>query len=102
MNVTKYPLKLILQKKGQMIYFSQQDIFHVLERALRRSGLPLYYTCGFNPHVKISFMNGLKLGLEGDIEVILYFTEDLSHKQIKKALSKQLPEGLDICSNDGQ
>tara|TARA_Y100000031_G_C8109693_1_gene332865 strand:+ start:254 stop:553 length:300 start_codon:yes stop_codon:yes gene_type:complete len=96
MNIDKYPLKVTLNKTGEMIYFSQLDIFHVLERALRRSKLPLYYTQGFSPRVKISFLSGLKLGLEGKIEAKFYFTKLLSFKTFKVAILPQLPQGLEF------
>ena len=75
MESKKYPLKLILRKSGEMIYFSQLDLVRILERALRRSRLPLFYSQGFNPRVKMSFFGGLKLGLEGNISLTFYFTE---------------------------
>ena len=96
MNVEKNAVKVVLYKRGEMIYFSQQDIFHVLGRALRRSKLPLYYTQGFNPRVKISFLNGLKLGVEGEITAIFYFTKKISSDEFQRAIYPQLPEGLDI------
>ncbi|MBU1121231.1 MAG: TIGR03936 family radical SAM-associated protein [Candidatus Omnitrophica bacterium] len=96
MNIQKYPIKIKFYKKGEMIYFSQLDIFHVLERALRRTDLSIYVTKGFNPHVKISFSNGLKLGVEGEIEATLYFDQETSYETLKQKLSAQLPEGFDI------
>lgn len=96
MEVKKYPLKITLSKSGDMVYLSQLDIMHLLERALRRTGLPLYYTQGFNPHVKISFHSSLKLGQEGQIEVTLYFSEEVSLEHLKEALKPQLPAGLDL------
>ena len=79
-----------------MVYFSQIDLIHILERALRRTDLPLYFTQGFNPHVKISFKNGLKLGLEGNIEAVFYFTSPISLQKLSEKLSSQLPQGLEI------
>ncbi|UCD14978.1 MAG: DUF2344 domain-containing protein [Candidatus Omnitrophota bacterium] len=96
MNIAKYPVKITLYKKGEMIYFSQLDIMHVLERALRRTPLALFYTQGFNPHVKISFSKALKLGVEGKIEVTLYFTSKVSLDELTGNLTPQLPAGLDI------
>ena len=96
MQVIKYPLKVTFYKRDQMIYFSQLDLFHLLERALRRSNLPLYFTQGFNPHVKISFSNALKLGIEGVIEATLYFSKEITFPELKKALQPQLPQGLKI------
>ncbi|MFA7676949.1 MAG: TIGR03936 family radical SAM-associated protein [Candidatus Omnitrophota bacterium] len=92
----KYPLKVVFKKSGEMIHFSQLDLVHILERALRRSGLPLYFTQGFSPRVKISFYKGLKLGLEGDIEAQLYFTRQLSCQELELRLSKELPSGLSL------
>ena len=98
MQIQKYPLKLVLIKKGDMCYFSQLDLTHILERALRRSSLPLYYTQGFNPHNKISFANGLKLGLSGKINLTFYFSQPTTFPAVKKALAKQLPQGLKLAS----
>ena len=96
MQIEKFPLKVIFHKKGEMIYFSQLDLFRTLTRALRRTNLPIYFTNGLNPHVKISFRNGLKLGVEGQIETNLYFTKKITLTEIKLALSRQLPKGLEI------
>ena len=81
-----------------MRYFSQLDLCHILERALRRSNLPLYYTQGFNPHNKISFSSGLKLGLTGKITLTFYFSQPITFPILKKALAKQLPQGLKLAS----
>ena len=77
MQTTKNPLKATLHKSGEMIYFSQIDLIHILERALRRTNLPLYFTQGFRPHVKISLLTGLKLGVEGSIDAVFYFSRDI-------------------------
>ena len=96
MQTIKFPLKVIFHKGEEMVYFSQLDIFHLLERALRRSNLPVYFTQGFNPHVKISFSSGLKLGIEGKIESTLYFNKKITFEEFKNALQPQLPQGLEI------
>jgi radical SAM-linked protein len=96
MQPIKYPLKVIFRKSKNMIYFSQLDLVKVLERALRRTTLPLYFTQGFNPHVKLSFNKALKLGIEGEIEVTLYFSRKISLSLLQTELSPQLPSGLEI------
>jgi len=96
MQITRYPLKATLHKSGEMIYFSQIDLVHLLERALRRSNLPLYFTQGFRPHVKISLLTGLKLGVEGEIDAIFYFSEDISAGCLKQSLCREFPQGLKI------
>ena len=94
MQTIKHSTKLILCKSGEMIYFSQLDLVRILERSLRRSNLPLYYTQGFNPKPKISFYGGLKLGVEGKIELALNFNEPISAQKLIKSLQPQLPTGL--------
>ncbi|UCG35329.1 MAG: DUF2344 domain-containing protein [Candidatus Omnitrophota bacterium] len=79
-----------------MIYFSQLDLIHILERALRRTDLPIYFTQGYNPHVKISFRSGLKLGVTGKIEVVLYFSEKVDRERAIQKLKEHLPMGLNI------
>ena len=92
----RFNFKVRFKKSGDMIYFSQLDISRVLERALRRLNLPLCYTQGFRPHVKMSFSSALKLGREGYIEAVFYFSKKVDFKDIKKPLEDNLPKGLII------
>jgi len=96
MQTQKFPVTITLRKTEEMIYFSQLDLVHILERALRRTDLPLYFTQGYNPHVKISFKNGLKLGVEGEIEAVVYFNEKIDREAVIEKLQKQLPQSLEI------
>jgi len=100
MQEIKFPIKVIFHKAGRMRYFSALDLVKILGRALRRSGLPLYFTQGFNPRVKMSFGRTLKLGVEGNVEVVFYFTEDISFQALKLKLSPQLPDGLKIINGN--
>lgn len=100
MQVVKFPIRLRLYKRGEMIYFSQLDVMHILERSLRRAQLPLYFTQGFNPRVKISFSKALKLGEEGQIEVTFYFAEEITRDELIEKLIPQLPSGLEIIRSD--
>jgi len=77
-----------------MRYFSALDLVRIFERALRRTSLPLYFTKGFSPRVKMSFSRALKLGVEGKIEVTFYFTREILFDELKEQLTSQLPEGL--------
>ena len=94
MEDIKFAVKIRFYKGGEMRYFSALDLARIFERALRRSSLPLYFTKGFNPRVKMSFGNALKLGVEGEIEVTFYFTKRISIDKLGEELSPQLPEGL--------
>lgn len=96
MEIVKFPLRVTFHKKDEMVYFSQLDLMRIIERALRRSNLPLVFTQGFRPHVKMSFHKALKLGIEGEIEATLYFSQRISPDELKQALSPHLPCGIEI------
>ncbi|MBN2120896.1 MAG: DUF2344 domain-containing protein [Candidatus Omnitrophica bacterium] len=81
-----------------MIYFSQLDIFRLFMRALRRGDYPTVYTRGFNPHPQISFTRALKLGLEGEIQTVFYFEEEIDPERFKNDFSRQVPCDLEIVS----
>jgi radical SAM-linked protein len=96
MSIEKFPITAAFKKTGEMVHFSQLDLTHVLERALRRTDLPLYFTKGFNPRVKLSFSAALKVGIAGQITVTMYFTRPVARPELAQALSPQLPDGLAI------
>jgi len=79
-----------------MVWFSALDLNRVLDRALRRTVLPLYFTQGFSPHVKLSFDTALKVGVAGQITVTFYFIEPISAECLRRELVPQLPAGLEI------
>jgi radical SAM-linked protein len=96
MQTIKFSLNVVYGKNQDMIFFSQLDILHVFERALRRAGLPLYYTQGYKPHVKMSFKTALKLGVVGEEEVKFYFTKPITSSELFSRLMPQLPQGMTI------
>jgi len=96
MQVEKFTLKTIIEKSQDMVYFSQLDLVSILTRALKRAGLPLYYTQGFRPRVKLSFGKALKVGVGGQEEVTFYFTQKITPQELENKLTLQIPQGLKI------
>lgn len=97
MNIFSYRARFT--KTGKMRFLSHHDLMRLFERALRRTGLPLRMTEGYNPHPVIAFPTALGLGIESLDEVIEFeLTSWTSPKQIEKLLGEQLPEGVAISS----
>lgn len=67
-----------------------------MHRALKRSGLPVWYTKGFNPHIYLAFSCPLALGQESLCESCEVKTEEESpnYDAWAEALRPALPEGL--------
>ena len=49
-------------------YISHLDLIRLMQRVLRRAGVPLCYTQGFHPHPKMAFASALGVGIESRSE----------------------------------
>ncbi len=57
--------RFIFEKRGRERFLSHLETLGVIQRALRRSGLPLLFTKGFHPHPRMSMGPSLAVGVEG-------------------------------------
>lgn len=94
-------LKIIFKytKLGKLKYISHLDTLRLLQRALRRTGLPAKYSEGFNPHPKLSIAFPLSLGIESigemaEVELAIRVERDV----FVNKMNDSLPEGLQIIS----
>ena len=80
---------------------SHLDLMRMLERALRRSALPISFTGGFHPLPRIQIALALPLGAEADGEWMdLEFTSPIAGEQLLKTLQALLPDGMALLSAD--
>lgn len=92
-----FEVRLWLSKQGRIKYVSHLDMFRLMQRAVRRAEIPLWYTEGFNPHPYISFLLALSLGTEGLREPVdIRIVDDMTPEEIKNRLNGVMPEGLKI------
>ena len=89
-------VRIWFEKRGMAAYISLLDLQRVMHRALKRSGLPVWYTKGFNPHIYLAFSCPLALGQESLCESCEVKTEEETpdYKAWEDALRPALPEGL--------
>lgn len=94
--------RMAYTKTGPARYIAHLDLTRVFDRALRRGGIQVAYSEGFNPHPKIAFGPPLPVGVESGREFV-----DIDMKappeadqvyldQIVADLQKQLPEGIQL------
>lgn len=92
-------IRVRFQKLGEMAFISHLDLMRTFERALRRTGLPLRMTEGFNPHPRLSFPAALGLGIEGLDEAMEFDLADwVTPSDVEQRLREQLPAGLNPLS----
>jgi radical SAM-linked protein len=92
-------VRVTFGRKGDIRFISHHDLMRLFERALRRTGLPLRLTSGFNPHLRLSFPLPLAVGWEGEGEVMeLELANWVPVKEVRDRLVAQLPAGLTLVS----
>lgn len=90
-------LRLRYAKRGRLRFSSHRDFQRALERALRRAGVPMAYSAGFNPHPKISYANAAPTGAASEAEFVeIAVTQVCDPVKIRAVLDEGLPDGLDI------
>lgn len=88
---------MIFSKTGDMRFISHLDLMRLFQRALRRCELPVTITKGFSPHLKISILRALKLGMESESEELTVdMQEVIAPDIIKQTMNNKLPEGIRI------
>lgn len=92
-------LRIWFKKVGRAKYISHLDLMRSMTKTIKRSGLKVWYTEGFNPHAYITFPLPLSLGIESESECVDIRVEDgVSKWEVKERLYPQMPEGLDLIS----
>lgn len=87
--------RIVFEKRGRVKYISHLDLNRCMLRAVRRSGLPAWYTEGFHPHMYLMFPLALSLGAESTCEVMdIRLTQEVPPEEILARLNPALPEGL--------
>ena len=92
-------IRVTLAKKGRAKYLSHLDMQRCMMRAVRRAGLNVWYTEGFNPHPYITFALPLPLGVESEGEPVeIRLEDDATDEEVFRALSAVMPEGIEVVS----
>ncbi len=78
-------------------YISHLDMMRMFQRSFRRSGLPLAYSEGFNPHLRFNLAVPLPVNVTAAEEYgEIFFTEPVAPAKFISALGMHLPDGLDL------
>lgn len=63
-------LRVRFSKVGKIRFIGHRDVARVIERAVRKAGLPVAYSQGFSPRMKLSFGLALPTGYESEAEFV--------------------------------
>ena len=92
-------VRLWIKKEGRAKYISHLDMNRCFTRAVRRAGINLWYTEGFNPHPYLNFLTPLSLGQESDGEPLdIRILDSMGNDEIMARMNDVLPEGISVCA----
>ena len=86
---------VVFEKSPRLRHIGHLDLMRAMQRALRRSGLPLCYSKGFNPHILLNFAAPLSVGMPGKKEIMeVPLEKDVPVQEFLEKLSAALPVDL--------
>jgi radical SAM-linked protein len=86
-------------KRGRARFTSHRDFSRAFERALVRAQVPMAYSSGFNPHLRISYANASPTGAATEAEYLEIALAAMCDPQaVREALDEALPPGLDVLA----
>lgn len=97
--MSQFIIQIRYAKRHLARFLSHREIMTFMERAVRRAGIPVQMSEGFNPKPRLSFPTALGLGIESEDEVIYLTLEQwLNPKEIARRLQVQLLPGIELIS----
>ena len=84
-------------KNARLRFISHLDLQRFFQRALNRTGLPIAFSQGFNPHPVMSFGSALAVGWTSEYEIVdVKLAVPIGRGRAEAAMRAALPEDLPI------
>ena len=87
----------VFEKSERLRHIGHLDIQRAVQRALRRSGLPVSYSKGFNPHILLTFASALSTGAAGRREIMdVQLNRDVTPEEFLTAMNGAMPPEMQL------
>lgn len=85
-------IQAVFEKNERIRHIGHLDIQRAVQRGLRRSGLPVAYSNGFNPHIQVSFASALSTGACGLREIMdVRMASEVSAEEFLTRMNRAMP-----------
>ena len=86
---------VVFEKGAALRHIGHLDLMRAMQRVLRRTGLPVSYSQGFNPHMIVNFAAPLSVGASGlreimDVSLAVQVQEEIFISKLNEALPPAL------------
>jgi hypothetical protein len=88
-------VRIQFEKRGAIRFTSHKDVMRIFERAFAAAGVPVSFSEGFHPHVRMSFGPPLKTGWEG-LEEYMDLQLESPMDDMAGAVNAKLPDGFRV------
>lgn len=87
----------VFEKGERLRHIGHLDIQRAMQRALRRSGMPVSYSQGFNPHILVTFASALSTGAAGRRELMdVTLDREVDPEAFLSAMNAALPPDMQL------
>jgi len=94
----RYRIKF--EKRGSVRFTSHRDVVRIVQRSIAAAGIPVAYSQGYHPHMRMSFGPPLKTGWDGFDEYMdVHLEEPVA--SLPDLCNAFLPEGLHVLACSG-
>jgi radical SAM-linked protein len=92
-------IRIKYRRDERMRFYSHLDIMRAIQRSIKRANLPIDYSEGFHPHMKLSFGPPLPLGYVSEAEYLDMQLESPFEKNHLVKFGESLPPGIEVVSS---
>jgi len=96
-NETVIPIRAKFFKVGSLQYISHLDLMRTITRILVRTGIPAWYSQGYNPRLKLTFALPLSIGTQSECEYFdIRLTEEMPFDEVRRRLNEAMTEEMQV------
>ncbi len=86
-------------KEEKIKFISHLDVLRTIQKNIRRAGLPVDFSQGFNPHMSTSIAQPLSVGVYSSGEYMdMVLTTEINEQEIVEKLNATAPSGIKYIS----
>jgi radical SAM-linked protein len=82
---------------GDLRFIAHRDTLRLFGRALTRAGLPVAYSRGFNPHLRVTILVPRSVGMAADADyAVVQFADAVAPDVVCAELRSEMPAGASV------